>query len=142
MAMEQAKYTLKDFTLTLDSGVIENKTELSIETQPEFIERNVGMTGVNVYNGRKPPTVSLKIINDSNFQFDDSTIVEGYPVGTFTLTSDNDSDVSTIANLVSAFPVDGATKKWVWGKKSTSMSPDNEIQTTVEIKLNCVNWLS
>jgi hypothetical protein len=140
MPLEQAKYTLSDFTLEIPAGVINEKTELTVETDPQFFQRKTGKKGVNVYNGDNPPKLTLKYINSSELMFDDSGIADGYPVEQFDFTSDNDSDVSAIANLQTAFPVDGATRKWVWGKKSTTINDTGDTVTTVEVMTNCVNW--
>lgn len=140
--MDQESYSLLDFTLETPQGIIENKTELVIETDPQFIQRKTTYKGVNLWNGEMPPKLTLKYINNSTLWFDDSTIKDGYPVEQFDFTSDNDADLSAIANLQADFPVDGATRKWCWGKKSTTLNNDGETVTSVEIMLNCAKWRS
>jgi hypothetical protein len=133
MPLAQPVYLLSDLTLTLSSGVVSDKLELQIETNPEITDRVTGKKGAQIATHEKPPRIMLKVPMTSALHFETFATFEA--VGTFTLTSDNDTDADVIATLQTDWPVN----KWAWGKKSMTLNNTGDTELNIEILTNLLN---
>lgn len=129
MSLAQDAYFSSGLTLSLGGDEILDKIKLSIETNPVFANMNVGTKGSKAYVREDPPKIMLTIYNTGDQHFDKTKFNANKSVGTFALTSDNDSDTAVWENLVAAWP----PSAWVYGQKKGDWDNENASQFEVEI---------